>query len=219
MPRIPDPVGAERLALVGLAVVALIVAAMAVPRLVAGTMFALAPGVREDSSYPRPQEAAPTLAWLERSQAWSRWGDAGLYQALTRQVAGLDGERADLEGLLEASPLRPEQWYRLGRIVLAADDPERALAAWRMSVYSARIHPPVMEERLELGLALKDRMAPADLALLDDQVRQSFVVRPAHVVRMMGRPDNAVHQTYFQAMVSSLSITDIDHMVRIHARH
>lgn len=218
MPESHRPSRAERRILLGVALLALILAAMAFPRLVAGGLYALAPGIHANGDYPQPAEIAGTLALLERAQWWSESPDAAMYRALSLRLAGQGGEESELSGLLANSPQRPREWFWLAR-QRAGSNPQKALDAWRMSVYAGRVFPSIMEERLEVGLLLRERMAPADLAMLDDQVRLAFVLRPAHVNHVMSRAQNAAHRDYVAAIVRNLSDTDIDAMVRIHALH
>jgi hypothetical protein len=212
------PSRGERNVLLGLALLALVVGVVAFPRMIAGALFALAPGTHENGDFPQSDESAGTLSLLERAQWWAESSDVGMHLALTLHLAGKGGEENVLAGLLANSPLRPKEWFLLAR-QKAEGSPQSALNAWRMSVYVGRVFPSIMEERLDVGLMLKDKMAPSDLALLDDQVRLSFVVRPAHTNRVMSRVHNVVHREYVAAIVRNLSEADIDSMVRIHALH
>lgn len=218
MPGSHKPHGFERYGLIFIMAAATCVAVLAVPRFVAGSLFALAPSVHETLKLPDPQEARDGVPWLDRSLAWHAWGDAGAMRALATRIAGLGGEQEVLVETLARSPMRPDLWLRLGRLT-RAEHPDTSLAAWRMSVFAARLFPAIMEQRLDLGLSLKDRMGASDLALLDDQFRLSYVVRPAHVAQIMALAHNAMHRDYFAQIVGGLSATDIDHMIRIHALH
>lgn len=218
MPESHRPSRAERRVLLGVALLALTLAVVAFPRLVAGGLYALAPGIHENASIPRPPEIAGTLALLEQAQWWSESPDAAMYRALSLRLGGQGGEENELSGLLARSPQRPVEWFWLARRQ-AGSNPPKALDAWRMSVYAGRVFPSIMAERLDVGLLLRDGMAPADLAMLDDQVRLAFVLRPAHVNHVMSQAHNAVHRDYVAAIVRNLSDTDIDAMVRIHALH
>lgn len=218
MPRNPDPAGLERWGLAAVAALALATAALAVPRLTAGTLFALAPNVRENPLAARDGDEAATALWLRRSQDWSPWGDAGAAEAKALDKGRLPGRRQALQETLAGSPLRPDLWLALGQDWLA-DSPERALAAWRMSVFASRVHPPAMAQRLALGLRLQPHMDAADLDRLRDQTRLTFVLMPAQTNLVFNAPENAVHRPLYASVVSGLSSTDIDHMVRIHALH
>ncbi|MBN2752081.1 MAG: hypothetical protein JXQ84_05170 [Rhodospirillaceae bacterium] len=215
------PTGAQRLAILGLIAIALGVAATALPRMIAGGLFAWAPSVRENATFPRANEASETLAWLARSQAWQPSAAAKIYAALSfhaKDKASAE-ERDTLIDLLAHSPLRPQQWLDLGQIFSAEGNRERALSAWRMSIFTGRILPSIMVDRLDLGLSLKNLMQTEDLRLLDEQVRLSFILRPAHVKRLLTLPQNAIYTAYCREIITALSETDIDHMVRIHALH
>jgi len=214
------PSGMQRLAILGVIVVSLGIAVTALPRMVAGGLLAWAPGVREDASFPRPDEAAETLAWLARSQAWHPSAKARLYTALSLRAEGNADKRRDtLVELLAHAPLHPRQWLDLGTAWSEEGNRERALAAWRMSVFTGRIAPAITVARLDLGLALKDQMREEDLRLLDAQVRLSSILRPARVQRLLMQPRNAAHGAYCRAIITALSEADIAHMVRIHALH
>ncbi|WP_291724985.1 hypothetical protein [Magnetospirillum sp. 64-120] len=218
MPRSPNPTGAVRWGLVAIAALALAVGALAAPRLVAGTLFALAPNVRENPFLTRDGDEEESVRRLEQSQRWSRWGDAGAAQAKAADLAKRADTRSMLEATLAGSPLRPDLWLKLAQDRLAAA-PDQALAAWRLSVFTSRVYPPVMAPRLDLGLRLKQRMDDADLDLLRDQMRLTFVLMPAHTTYVLAKPENAPHRQFYQSVVNALSPTDIDHMVRIHALH
>lgn len=219
MPKANAKVSGRRLALAAIMVLALITAALALPRMAGGLLLALAPGVREDSSYPQPDEAAAAQPWLTWSLLWHDSAHTRLYDALFKQISGQPSEEKTLSAMLAQSPLRPRQWLRLAQIRAATGDEPGAIAAWRMSVFAARHEPSVMEDRLDLGLSLKSAMIEDDLALLDDQFKRSFVLLLPYVQRVMDKPHNAPHKPYYRSIVDHLSTAEIDHMVRIHALH
>lgn len=212
------PTGGERRVLLVLAGLAGALTLAAIPRLIAGVFLALAPGVHSDGLYPQPEEWAATEDFLARGEAWQASTEIGRYRALVRHLAQAPDERAGLETLLAQVPLLPEQWLWLGQS-LAPTDPARAIAAWRMSVYNARVYPSIMEYRLDLGLALKPAMSPEDERLLDDQFRLSYVVRPAQVQHVLAQKRNLIHQDYFARIVTNLSEADMDAIMRIHVLH
>jgi hypothetical protein len=218
MAKAPELGRGERRALLVLAALAVVLALAAVPRLVAGTLLALAPGVHSDGLYPQPEEWAATEDFLAGAEAWQASTEIGRYRALVRHLAQAPDERAGLEKLLARAPLLPEQWLWLGQ-GLAPTDPAQAIAAWRMSVYNARVYPSIMEHRLDLGLALKSAMSAEDQSLLDDQFRLAYVVRPAQVQHVLAQKRNLIHRDYFAHIVRNLSDTDIDAIMRIHVLH
>ncbi|AVM73176.1 hypothetical protein [Magnetospirillum gryphiswaldense] len=218
MAKTPELRRGERRALLVLAVLAVVLAFAAIPRLIAGTLLALAPGVHSDGLYPQPEEWAATEEFLARAEAWQASTEIGRYRALVRHLAKAPDERAGLEKLLAQAPLLPEQWLWLGQI-LARTDPAQAIAAWRMSVYNARVYPSIMESRLDLGLELKPEMGAEDQGLLDDQFRLSYVVRPAQVQQILAQQRNLIHRGYFARVVKNLSDADMDAIMRIHVLH
>lgn len=218
MAKAPDPSRGERRALLVLAGLAGGLALVAIPRMVAGLLLAFAPGVHSDGLYPQPQEWAATEDFLVVAEAWQASTESGRYRALVRHLAQAPDEQDGLEKFLARVPLMPEQWLWLGQ-KLAQADPARAIAAWRMSVYSARVYPSIMEFRLDLGLALKPEMNAEDLSLLDDQFRLSYVLRPGQVQLILAQSRNHVHREYFARVVQSLSDADMDAIMRIHVLH
>lgn len=218
MAKARDPKAGERRALVALAGAAFAIALIAAPRLISGTLLALAPGVHSDGLYPQPQEWAATEDMLAMAATWQTSADIGRYRALVRHLAQAPDEQQGLETLLARAPMLPEQWLWLGQS-LAPNDPAKAIAAWRMSVYSGRVYPPIMEHRLDLGLALMPRMSAEDQRLLDDQFRLSYVVRPAQVQLILAQKRNLIHRDYFFRIVKNLSEADMDAIMRIHVLH
>jgi len=86
-------------------------------------------------------------------------------------------------------------------------------------VMSGRVYPSLMERRLQTGIALRSVMTPSDLALLDDQTRLSYILRPQQVVAVMMSPQNTDYRDRYAEIVASLSPADIDAIIRIYALH
>jgi hypothetical protein len=208
-----------RIALAAIFLIGALTMVLAFPRLVSGVFVALAPGLYERPHLPDAEQAAETVAYLQRAQGWVWTADVAAYQAQTMRVGKIPGEDSILIELLARAPLRPESWLLLATLHASQGRSEQAIAAWRSSVYAGRVEPPIMPQRAELGLSLRATMSQGDLKLLEEQVRLSFVLRPAHLVLRMNMAKNADHMNYYRSIVDGLSSTEIDHMVRIHALH
>lgn len=102
-----------------------------------------------------------------------------LVDAATSTVVSIDN--AQVEQVLASSPLRPAQWLVLAQRRAAADDRQGAVAALRLSFLSGAVEPSIQVRRLRLALALMGDMDGEDRAMLERQVRLSYILFPSAV--------------------------------------
>ena len=216
--RWSKPILGEKLVLGAIAVLAMGVLLVAMPRLIAGGLLALAPGVHSSLAYPSAEERPRTTLWLEAASDVAPLPDIAFHQALIARLDRDADEAQALERLLKVSPLRPDEWNRLARLRLSSN-PQQALQAWKVSVFSGRVYPPIMADRLEVGLQLSVLMSVDEQSILRDQIRLAYVLRPAHVQHMLARSANKAFAPLVTEVVAGLSEADIAAMVRIHALH
>ncbi|SIT18396.1 hypothetical protein SAMN05421779_11122 [Insolitispirillum peregrinum] len=216
--RWSKPILGERLVLGAIAVLAVGILLVATPRLIAGGLLALAPGVHSSLAYPSAEERPKTRVWLDAAADIAPLPDIAFYQTLIARLDHDADEAQALERLLKVSPLRPDEWNRLARLRLSSN-PQQALQAWKVSVFSGRVYPPIMADRLEVGLQLSALMSADEQSILRDQIRLAYVLRPAHVQQMLARSANKGFAPLVTEVIAGLSEADIAAMVRIHALH
>jgi hypothetical protein len=157
------------------------------------------------SSRTPPQPAVLQSAVASRREAL-RWHESGRLRADLAALelrlahgagyASLEG-RARLERVtgearaaLAAAPVQSYVWTGLVQATLAEKRDARALAPlYRMAVRSAPYHPPLVLQRIELGLAAA-RQGPLDAALredLDGQIRIAAEAAPKELARIARR--------------------------------
>lgn len=198
---------AERLLLAAAGMAAALMLVLAVPRVIGGSLAALAP----------PAGAgADTLPALAAAQGWAWSARVAELQVWRAAASGAPELRPLVEQALARAPINPTHWTLLADQRQRAGDTAGAIDAMRMSLIAGPIDPALAPYRLMVALPLRDAMATDDRALLDRQIQLSYVLRPAHVGRLMGDPRMAEP---IRAAVTTLSPMDIEHMVRIHALH
>lgn len=83
----------------------------------------------------------------------------------------LDQAISEAELALAGAPLQPELWLRLVQAGFGVFLPHDELAqSWRMAIWSGRVEPLHLLQRVQLGLALQPSLGPDGLDLLRDQI-------------------------------------------------
>ncbi|MBF0095188.1 MAG: hypothetical protein HQL33_12955 [Alphaproteobacteria bacterium] len=187
--------------------------AASLPRTIVGTILAVT-----QSPDGRDLAGGSCSRLLTAQDVYWSFETAGAIARFCRPSDPLDlldvGER-----LLGRAPLTPDVWLRRAEMLLADGHPRQALAAWRMSVVSARVEPFIMPRRMDMGLSLRAQMGDADLELLRHQLRLTFILRPSQAHQIIALPHNLTHADFYRAVIAALTPSDIEHMVRIHALH
>lgn len=197
----------ERLLVTAVALAALLMLALATPRLVAGTLAALA----------LPEGGAvQSLPGLAEAQSWSWSARVAEHQVWGATAAGTPGLRPLVEDALARAPINPSHWTVLSDLRHRDGDVAGAVAAMRLSLLSGPADPALAPFRLAVALRLRDAMDDDDRALVDRQIQLSYVLRPGHVHALTADPRM---REPIRAAIDTLSPMDIQHMVRIHALH
>lgn len=153
--------------------------------------------------------AADTLALARQRYALPAYSlDRGLL--LTAAGMALPGERAALlqaaaiatERGLRDSPGQPSAWARLAWLRQEAGDRPGAGAALRLSMLTGANVPALMRSRLVLGLSLLDQLDAETRALLERQVRWTWIIVPREVEALAPDP---VAGAFLAAALSQLT--------------
>lgn len=160
-------------------------------------------------------EAQAAAAALDRAGRWQASAelaaDRGLL-LLRRDDA--EAERAT-EAALRLGPVQPSAWARLAALRAARGEAEGAVQALRLSMLTGAVVPELTRSRIELGLALADRLDPATRALLVRQFRLAWVLDPAAASELLRRADAA---PFMQEAMAAMDAADIAQFVRLHGR-
>lgn len=204
---------------------------LGVPRLIAAGLSQEARAVlwdlEEGKDPPKPQRLAFAAADLAAAAGWVVEGQGLLDRSLLllRQAESLSagGERQRLLDDAEAvaasalalAPGQPSAWARLARLRLGRGDGTGAAAALRLSLLSGAVVPALMTWRLELGLRLRPYLDADTRALLDRQIRLTWILQPDHIARLATRPAEAAQVRH---ALDALSQQEVQHYLRLHRR-
>jgi hypothetical protein len=186
-----------------LLLLALPVLALGLPRLIGATHEAAAQETVKallSGQVLSPAALDDAAAALAAADRWSPGGDIRLDRGLVLTHRALNAlpaeqaaffaaaEQATVEGLA-VSPGEPGGWARLAWLRHRRGDADGAVAALRMSFLSGGFAPPLMQSRLELGLALRPAMDGEMLSLLRRQIRLTWISAPEFIAKLAERPD------------------------------
>ena len=103
---------------------------------------------------------------------------------------------AELEAIesLRQAPAQSEIWLRLATVRwLLREEPEAIIGPWKMSVFTGRTFTTLYTQRLEVGLAFLEQLDEEGRAMLRDQVRLAWKLRPGGVAQVLVRRDPGLH--------------------------
>jgi len=69
------------------------------------------------------------------------------------------------------------------------EEPETIVDAWKMSVFTGRMHTALFAKRVEVGLAYYEYLDEEGQAMLRDQLQLAWRLRPQGLVHVMQRRD------------------------------
>lgn len=109
--------------------------------------------------------------------------------ALERRDAYVSAMAEAEESLLRA-PANPAAWMRLASVRwILHEEPETIVDAWKMSVFTGRMHTALFAKRVEVGLAYYEYLDEEGQAMLRDQLQLAWRLRPQGLVHVMQRRD------------------------------
>jgi hypothetical protein len=103
--------------------------------------------------------------------------------------------RAESEAIesLRQAPAQSELWLRLATIRwVLHDEPDTIVEPWKMSVFTGRAHSTLFVRRVEIGLAHRAWLDDEGLAMLRDQLRLAWNVRPGPLAGALARQDRGL---------------------------
>ena len=146
----------------------------------------------EGFDYYRWHSALSLLYFLQAS-------DSGT--SLHERRIKLEQSIAEARRSLSGAPLQPELWLRIVQAGFTVFLPARELADnWLMAIWSGRVEPMHLMQRLQTGLALQSSLDEEGLILLRDQALLAWNLKQPEVIRMLrqGRLSRSKLQTLLQ---------------------
>ncbi|WP_313412067.1 hypothetical protein [Rhodospirillum rubrum] len=203
MPSEPRSAGAAKRAVVpGLAglAVALILIGLALPRCLAAWNDRAGASVLWDLRAGKPAPESEVLAAAGQSLVASAsrlprgeaLADGGYLLARAAESAADPARRLALsrsalaatERGLALAPANASAWARLAVLRVGAGDREGAAAALRLSFLAGPVVPALTASRLDLAFALLPALDGETRALLDRQIRITWILEPARIARL-----------------------------------
>jgi hypothetical protein len=109
--------------------------------------------------------------------------------ALERRGAYVSSMNEAEMSLLQA-PANPVTWLRLASVRwILHEEPETIVDAWKMSVFTGRIHTAVFANRMEIGLAWYGYLDEEGKAMLHDQLLLAWRLRPSQLMQVVSKRD------------------------------
>ena len=109
--------------------------------------------------------------------------------ALERRPAYISAMGAAEQALLRA-PANPSTWLRLASVRwILHEEPETIVDAWKMSIFTGRIHTDLLARRTEIGLAYFEFLDEEGKAMLRDQLLLAWKLRPSQLMQVSVRRD------------------------------
>ena len=91
---------------------------------------------------------------------------------------------------LRLAPANPATWLRLASVRwILHEEPETVVDAWKMSIYTGRIHTSLFAKRLEIGLAWHAYLDEEGRSMLRDQLLLAWRLRPSQVMQVVSKRD------------------------------
>jgi len=147
------------------------------------------PAAEIETSISRSRQAIETFDYYAWHSALSllyylQAGDAGTSLYDRRQQLEQSISEARLS--LSAAPLQPELWLRIVQAGFTLFLSARELADnWLMAIWSGRVEPVHLMQRLQTGLALQSSLDDEGLILLRDQALLAWNLKQPEVTRMI----------------------------------
>jgi hypothetical protein len=124
-------------------------------------------------------------------------------RALERRPAYVSALGSAEQALLRA-PAKPATWLRLASVRwILHEEPETIVDAWKMSIFTGRIHTDLLARRVELGLAHFAYLDEEGTAMLRDQLLLAWKLRPNQLMPIFNRRDRELQITRYM-------LTDVD---------
>jgi hypothetical protein len=99
----------------------------------------------------------------------------------------------EAEQSLQQAPASPVTWLRLASVRwILREEPETIVDAWKMSVFTGRIHAPLFPKRVEIGLAYHAYMDEEGKAMLRDQLLLAWRLRPGQLMEVVSKRDQGL---------------------------
>lgn len=109
--------------------------------------------------------------------------------ARERRAAYRSAEAEAVESLRQA-PAQSAVWLRLATVRwVLRDEPENIIDPWKMSVFTGRTYSTLYSRRVEIGLAFLQQLDEEGRAMLRDQVRLAWKLRPGGLMQVLTRRD------------------------------
>ncbi|HKX56282.1 MAG TPA: hypothetical protein VJN01_09275 [Xanthomonadales bacterium] len=103
--------------------------------------------------------------------------------SLNERRLSLDQSMLSARASLQGAPLQPDQWLLMSQAGSQVFFPARELAAYfRMAIWSGRVEPTHLINRLQIGFALQAQLDEEGLGLLRDQVLLAWNLRQREFV-------------------------------------
>lgn len=131
--------------------------------------------------------------------------------ALERRGAYRSAESGAMQSLRTA-PAQSSLWLRLAAIRwVLHDEPETIIEPWKMSVFTGRSHSSLYAHRVEIGMAHLEYLDQEGRAMLRDQLRLAWKVRPGALAQVLARRDPDLrHTRELMGAVDAGSLTELE---------
>ncbi|CAA7615413.1 conserved hypothetical protein [Candidatus Terasakiella magnetica] len=143
---------------------------------------------------------------LRRAQFGS---DPALRDFLYRQA------RSAIASGLALAPAQPGAWARLAYLRQYEGNAAAAAKAYRMSLLTGAVMPPLMPSRLELGLRLRPDFDAETRELLSRQVRLTWIIAPDAIARLSA---DSSHGGFIRDALAGLSAAQMEDYQRLNKR-
>ncbi|MFC1605471.1 hypothetical protein ACFL33_01240 [Pseudomonadota bacterium] len=196
----------RRLVLIPVALVAVAVLSLAWPRFQASVRYL--PVERAIKAYYKTGEiptdrlpvlirfASEAIAHQEHYRFHDGLSTLHVLRAMDYKTPALERRDAYVSAMTEAeqslqqAPANPATWLRLASVRwILHEEPETIVDAWKMSVFTGRIHPLLFQKRAEIGLAYHGYMDEEGKAMLRDQLLLAWRLRPSQLMQVVAKRD------------------------------
>ncbi|WP_040566483.1 tetratricopeptide repeat protein [Magnetospirillum molischianum] len=202
----------------------------ATPRLISAMLSLDARNVLSNLYQGKPvREGQLAAAAVDLSMAhdWYPEGEVetGRGYLLLQQAMGADNAEKRLSLLreaaaatlagLEEAPAQPVAWARLAWLRYKVGDSAEAAKAYRMSLLTGAVVPPLMVSRLELGFALRSALDADTQDMLARQVCLTWVLDVDAITRLAANP---AYGAFVRSSLANLTQAQMDAFSLRHAR-
>jgi len=96
----------------------------------------------------------------------------------------------EAEQSLQSAPANPATWMRLASVRwILHEEPETIVDAWKMSIFTGRMHAALFGKRAEMGLAHYEYLDEEGQGMLRDQLQLAWRLRPQELMQVLQRRD------------------------------